>query len=62
MLVGDHDVILIHESIIQGLNVYKDVWTPTMGEIVEVQKMSTIKSGMFVGHVLRGSSWVMVEE
>ena len=40
MLVSDYDedAILIHESTIRGHHVYKDIWTPTMGEILEVQR------------------------
>ena len=62
-MASEEDVILIHESLIRGHHVYKDIWTPTIGEILEVQRepenehdrraVCLLKSGTIVGHVPR---------
>ena len=58
---SEEDAILIHESIIRGHHVYKDIWSPTMGEILEVQRepenehdlraVCLLRLGTVVGHV-----------
>ena len=35
---SEEDAILIHESIIQGRHVYKQIWTLMFGEVREVQQ------------------------
>ena len=38
-MMSGEDAIMIQESIIRGHHVYKDnIWTPTMGEILEMQR------------------------
>ena len=54
------------ESIVRGHHVYKDTWTPTMGEILEVQSepenehdhwaVCPLKSGTIIGHLPRVES------
>ena len=62
-MVNEEDVIFIHESIIQGHHMYKDIWTPMKGDILEVQRepeneyyhraVCLIKSGTIIDHVPR---------
>ena len=62
-MASGEDAILIYESVIRGHHVYKDIWTPTTGEILDVQRepenerdhraVCLLKSSTIVGHVPR---------
>ena len=55
-------MILIHESSIRGHRVYKDIWTPMMGEILEVRRepenehdhraVCLLKSSTIIGQIV----------
>ena len=38
IMASGEDVILVYESIVRGHHVYKDIWTPMIGELLEVQR------------------------
>ena len=60
--------ICLFESVIRGHHIYKSVWTPSIGEILEVERepdnihdvhaLSVQKTGNIVGHIPREVSRV----
>ena len=55
------DAIYLYESVIRGHHVYKDVWTPSIGEILQVARdtdsnhnwfsVGLLKEDAIIGHV-----------
>ena len=67
--VNPEDVaIFIHESVVRGHHIYKETWTPSVGEVLLVQQepenphdrraVCILKSSTIVGHVPRELSRV----
>jgi hypothetical protein len=62
-MASEEDAILVYESVIRGHHVYKDIWIPMIGEILEVQRepenehdhraVCVLKSDTIVGHIPR---------
>ena len=57
------DAVFVHESVVRGHNIYKETWTPRVGEILLVRQepgnehdrkaVCLLKGEMIVGHVPR---------
>ena len=67
--VDPEDVaVFIHESVVKGHHIYKETWTPSVGEVLLVQQelenphdrraVCILKSSTIVGHVPRELSRV----
>ena len=59
----EDNAVLLHETVIRGHHIYKSVWSPTLGEIVSVDRehgnthdshaVCLLQGGSIIGHAPR---------
>jgi len=59
--LSDKDAVCLHESVVRGHHIYKTVWSPTVGEILQLTReegnahdhfaVCLVKGEVVVGHI-----------